>query len=190
MMIYAMIFRQPQRKKFQALIHFAGEKIYPDFRTESSSKYIRICDQCALKLLSNTVQIVGLIQASTFVLTSFSMLALIIDNEIQLSLPVLFPFTDLESVNGLLINMLNQAFIGFLVIVGNISIEIPTCMLKNSVWVIGATISHAIDEMTERIEKPETFSKFCIDLYFRNILIQAQDLDRYVSTPRRVEYSA
>lgn len=186
-MVYAIVFSPSQRKQFQSLAYFAGEKIYPGIRTESSSEYIRICDQSALQLLSNTVKIVGLIQISTAIVTSFSMLAFIIDDEIQLSVPVLFPFTDLESVNGLMINILNQVFLGFLAFVGTMGVEILTCILKNCILVISATISHAIDEITKKIEKPETCSKLCIDRYFRNILIQAQDLDRYVSTLKTVD---
>lgn len=180
MMIYAMVFNSSQRKALQALVYFAGENIYPDFDSESDREYIRICDQCALKLLSNTLRIVGLIQISTGILTSFSMLAFIMNNEIQLSLPVLFPFTNLESLNGLIINIFNQIFIGFMGITGNIGIEIPTCIIKNAVLVIRATICYSIDELSEKIEQSEGYSKACIDIHFRNILIQAQDLDRLV----------
>lgn len=181
-MVYASVFDSSQRKETQSLVYFAGEKIYPDFTGECSRRYMEICDQSALKLLSDTLKTVGMIFASNSILLIFLILAFIHNNEIELPIPVIFPFTDLESVNGLVINLLNQSFMAFMVVAGNIGIAIPTCMLNNSVWIVTVTICHAIDELTEILNGLASDSKTGIDYCFRNILIQVQDLDRYVET--------
>lgn len=61
-------------------------------------------------------------------------------------------------------------------------IEIITCILKNNVWASTVAICHAIDEISKCIKdpKPNEKMKRSIDLKLRNILIQVQDLDRYV----------
>lgn len=62
-----------------------------------------------------------------------------------MQIPILFPFSDLESVNGIIVNILNQMFIAVVGISAVISIEIVTCILKNSVYTIAAIICHSID---------------------------------------------
>lgn len=123
---------------------------------------------------------VGMILTSNAIFVTFSILAFIMKNEIQLPVPVLFPFTDLGTIGGLTINMANQLSLCFIGLTGNIGIEIPTCMLINSVWITTVTICHAIDEITERLNEPARNTKIAIDYCFRNILIQVQDLDRFV----------
>lgn len=178
-MIYIMIFVPSQREVLQSLIHFTGREIYPDFSARVSRKYLMMCDQRAIKILVNTIQMVGILLFSNTLLLSLSGYAYIIHNEIQLPVPVLFPFTDLESVNGLIINLLNQAFLAFIAFAGLIGIEIATCILKDSIGMSSAAICYSIDEISEKSIGSAAYSRACIDRYFRHILMQSQDLDRY-----------
>lgn len=174
-----MILKPKPRNVLRSLVYFS-ERIYPSLNAECSSNYMRICERCALKLLSNTIKIVGIIYFSCNIIPLFSISAYMINGEIQLPVPVIFPFTDLKSRNGMVINFLNQLFIAFMGVFGNIGIEIPTIMLKNTVWVMAAAMCNAIDDLNAKIDEPVHKSKMWVDYCFRNILIQAQDLDRYV----------
>ncbi|XP_055300263.1 uncharacterized protein LOC129567422 [Sitodiplosis mosellana] len=63
----------------------------------------------------------------------------------------------------------------------NEGIEIMTCILKNNVWASTVAICHAIDEISDCIECPKADDmKGFIDLKVRNILVQVQDLDRFI----------
>lgn len=140
---------------------------------------MRICEQSAIILLLDTIKMLGVINVSSAIIPIFSLIALIMYGEIQLSVPVLFPFTDLETIEGFTINLVNQLFIGIVGLAGSIGIEILTCVLKDSVWITTAAISYAVDEISEKIEDPVLIpSEICIDNYFRNILAQVQDFER------------
>lgn len=179
MVSYAMVLNSSMRKQLNSLIYFTGEKIYPDFNQEANERYMRVCEKRALELLSSSMKFVGLINLGTSLFVVFPMIAFVFSNEIQLPVPMLFPFTDLESLNGLVINMLNQLWFGFVGLAGNVFIEVSACLLKNSIWMTAAAICHSIDEISEKIKKTVSNTEmYCIEYSFRNILIQVQDLDR------------
>lgn len=172
-----MILTPSKRKALQSLIHFSGENVYPDFSRGINSRYLTICDKRAIKLLLSTLQMVGILLFSNALFTILSGVAYFFYNDIQFPVPVLLPFTDLES-NGLVINILNQVFVAFTAFVGLIGIEIATCILRDSIGMSTAAICYSIDEMSEKVNDP-AYSRVYIDRCFRNILMQTQDLDRY-----------
>lgn len=180
--MYVLVFDPSKRKDFQSQVYFAGEKIYPDFSEECSLQYMRMCEQSVLKLLSSTAKKIGMIITSNGVLLMFSTYAYIFKNEIQLPVPLILPFTDLESIDGLIINMLNQAFLASLVVVGNVGIEIATCILNNGVFISASAICHEIDGISQRIREHREWNATAgIDYYFRNIIVQVEDFDRFVN---------
>lgn len=176
--MYVSVMNDTIRPKLRSLVLFAGEHIYTDITPQSTPAYISACDKSAIKLLKNSFTNMSLILVSNFLYGSFPMYAFFIKHEIQLALPVFVPFTDLDSLFGLILNLFNQLFISVTGIVGNYAIEIGTCMIKNSMWGATVAISFAIDNVSRSIkEHNHKSSRYC-DFEFRNILIQLQDYDR------------
>ncbi|XP_031639326.1 uncharacterized protein LOC116351370 [Contarinia nasturtii] len=177
---YILVIFPMKKKAYQSLAFFAGDKIYTNRDQNESPAYIQVCDESAVKLLKSTSTTLGIVLFSMIILLIFPPYAFITKNDIQLPIPVILPFTDLESKNGITLNMANQVFIVLIGATGNIGIEIITCILKNNVWASTVVICYSIDEISEFIEHPEGDMKRFIDLKFRNILIQVQDLDRFI----------
>lgn len=182
MMIYVKTFIPSKRLELQSLVYFSGENVYPDINEGSDRRYVKMCDRNAIKLLFDTMRALGIISISNLVLLMLGMFAYIYKHEIQLPVPVLFPFTDLETINGITINLLNQLFISFTGFAGLVGIEIATCILRDSLLIITASMCFSIDEMSEKIIDSMQNRPIHIDYHFRHILVQAQDFDRWVST--------
>lgn len=166
------------RKLIQSLIFFAGDRIYTDIQPDSETNYIRVCDQSAIKLLKDASSTLAIISSAVILYSCFPMYAFIKHNEIQLFMPMFFPFTDMESTTGITINILNQIFANTLVLGGNFGIEVATSMTKNSIWSCVIAIGHSVFQLTESIKKTKSQSTRIIDYTFRNILIQVEDFDR------------
>lgn len=175
-----MIMIPSKLKTLQNLAFFAGEKIYTDSTDDCDLSYIRVCDQSAIKLLKSTTKTMGIIAIGIIICVTFPILAFVLYNDIQLPIPVLLPFTDIESATGITLNLLNQLFISFIGITGNIGIEIATCLFKNSVWASTVAIRHSINDFSAVIETSLKTPAKILDYRFRNILMQVQDYDRYV----------
>lgn len=165
--------RTSSRNLVQSLIYFGGNKIYTDITPESNSKYIRLCDQSAIRLLRDISKTLGIISICVILYGIFPLYTLTFKHELQLPLPIFIPFTDMSTLHGSVINIANQFFISILGLSGNFGIEIAVCMLKNTVWATAVAICHSIDELTDSMiqSKPSR----AIDKEFRNILIQLQD---------------
>lgn len=97
--------------------------------------------------------------------------------ELTLPIPIFVPFTDISTIHGIVINILNQAYLSLIGFAGSSGIEVFTCMVKNTVWASAVAICFSIDEISESIK--QTKPSRAIDKEFRNILIQLQDYDRY-----------
>lgn len=174
------------RKEFRSFAYFVGEKVYPDFDAKCSASYVKVIDESAIKLGTSTIKTVTIIVVSMIIYLIFPVVAYIQSKELHLPIPILVPFTDLETKNGIIINLSNQSSIAIMLIVGNIGIEMITCMMKNSVWAITVAICHTMKEITEMTEKresnpesnPASSSDYEIDYYMRNFSIQVSDLDR------------
>lgn len=170
--------RTSSRKMIQSLLYFGGNKIYTDITEESNPKYIRLCDQSAIRLLKDISKTLCIISICVFLYAIFPLYTILDKHELQLPLPVFLPFTDTSTVHGIVINIINQIFISLLGLAGNFGIEIAMCMLKNTVWATAVAICFSIDEFTDSIIQSKPARD--IDKEFRNILIQLQDYDRYV----------
>lgn len=181
------------RKEFRSFAYFVGEKVYPEFDDGCSASYLQVIDESAIKLGTNTMKIVAIIVISMAIYLTFPVVTYIRSKELHLPIPILVPFTDLETKNGIIINLSNQSSIAIMLIVGNIGIEMITCMMKNSVWAITVAICHTMKEITEMAEKRESnpdsttdsnpglssgSTDLEIDYYMRNFSIQVSDLNR------------
>lgn len=181
LLVYALIMIPSKRPRFQKLIFFAGDKIYTE-HGQSNANYIKVTDESAIQLFMNTAKIIGMITVSMTIFCIFPIYAFIYRNEIQFPVPVLIPFTTLDTKIGLLVNVLNQAFTCLIGITGNYGIEIIACILKNTVWASASTICYSLDELTELLHEPEQREKKIMKTKYqlRNTLVQIQDFDRYI----------
>lgn len=169
-----------QREKLQSILFFVSDNIYTDIDEKSDPVYISICDQSAIKLLKSTAKILGLFYTSLFTYTIFPAFITIENHEMQLILPVLVPFTDLNSINGLTINVLNQLITIFTGTVGNFGTEVIICMFKNTIWAMAVTICYSIDKLITSFDESEPFSNRIVTFHFQNVILQVQDINRYV----------
>lgn len=109
-----------KKKEYQSLAFFAGDRIYTHIKDDSNPSYIHVCNQSAIKLLKSTSTILGIVVSSMIILLVFPIYALVFKNDIQLPIPVVLPFTDLETKNGITLNIANQVFIVLIGATGNI----------------------------------------------------------------------
>lgn len=175
--MHILIIQSESRKSIQGLVFFAGKYIYTEITENSDPKYIHISNQSAINLLKDTLVTIGLILGSSCLFGIYPMYTFIYKHEIELPVPILLPFTDLETTCGIFLNLLNQLFISGLGIAGNVGIEICISMFKKTFSAYTAAIGYSIDHLGDSIEN----SKLSIDYEFRNILVQVQDFDRQVS---------
>lgn len=176
LMIYSLTVLSSKIPKFQSLLRFAGERIYTD--DKSNGKYHRVVDQSAVQLLKETIKTLSLVSGSLAIFCFFPLYSIIFKNDLQFPLPVILPFTTLDTYNGLFVNVLNQFFICLLGFTGNCGIEIIACILKNTIWASAVPIRYEFDELTNELHELE--SAECVEIKFRlrNILVQIQDFDR------------
>lgn len=167
------------RKRLTKILFFPVEyEIYTDITSDSNVAYVRICDRSAIELLKSTIETLAIYVASVLIYAIFPIYELIKYRETSLLIPVLFPFSDLVSVNGSIINIANQLFTASIGISGSLGIEVIVCLLKNHLLVMANSICHSIDQSVKDLEKSTRFSNKIVEAHLRNIIIQLQDLDR------------
>ncbi|XP_031627340.1 uncharacterized protein LOC116343436 isoform X2 [Contarinia nasturtii] len=176
----------PTTAKFRSIIFFVEDEMYPD--EDEDFKLMEACNSSAIRLLKGTSKTLGLLMLSFAMMTIAPTYEFIFKNNIQLIVPIIFPFTDFETKTGMNLNMANQFFIMLFGLIPNLLIEIGTCMLKNYVWTFTVVIGHSIDKISQSLEHPQGDEKTKIDLLYRNILIQIQDYDRFILEMSDVYY--
>lgn len=167
-------------EQLRSITFFPVVKIFTYANDESNRVYDSICNQCAIKLLKNTMKTLSIVIVSMAIYSMFPVAALLRYNEVQLMIPVLFPFTNLESQIGIIVNMLNQLLTGTMGLTANIGIEVLNCILTNAVWTSAVVVCYSIDELSQVVRNPKQFSVEIIDYHLRNIVTQVQDIDRYL----------
>lgn len=165
-------------KILKSITFFPIEKIYSYVDDESNREYANVCNQSAIKLIKDTMKTLAIIMISVTIFSMFPMFASFQSDEVEFMIPVLFPFTDLESQTGIIVNMLNQFVSGSIAMTSNIGIEILNCILKNAVWSSANAVCYSIDELSPILRKSKQISSKVIDYRLRNIVIQVQDIDR------------
>lgn len=179
MIVYLNIIIPTKWKMFKSLLFFP-DKIYTDIDAESNPDYIRACDKSAIKLLKSSIVTISIMIGTAIIYATFPIVNYFMKSDaitcIDFPIPAYFPFTDLETKTGLIINILNQFFICGIGITGNVSIELINCLLKNTVWASYGAIGHSVDELTKLINKSE--SVVTVSCHFKHILMQIQDYDR------------
>lgn len=178
MYMYFLIMRPSSRKTLQNLILFSGDHIYTDITPESHPDYIRLCDECAVYLLTDTAKTLCLILSSISLYALFPLYASVMNNDLQLPCPVLLPFTDLESWMGISLNLLNQLFLNSMAVAAAIGIEGGTSIQKNAVHAFVVAIGHTINEFSRVINESGSMSAISCSHGFRQVLIQVHDFDQ------------
>lgn len=121
---YVLVMIPSKKKAYQSLAFFAGDRIYTHVVVDSNPDYIRVCNQSAIKLFKSTLSILGIVVSSMIILLIFPMYAFVFKNDIQLPIPVVLPFTDLRTKNGIILNLANQVFMVLIGATGNIGIKL------------------------------------------------------------------
>lgn len=174
-----MVMIPSQMEMWRSLAFFSGDKIYTDINKHSNIGYIRVCDESALKLLKSTTVTLVIIVVSMNIYVGFPTTTSIFTDELQLPIPVFLPFTDYTTNYGLILNLINNVYVGGVGLLGNLGVEIITNLLKNTVWVCTTVVGQSIHEISillENTKRKQTTRH--IEHRFRNILVQVQDLDR------------
>lgn len=117
---YLLVMVESKRKVYQSLAFFAGDKIYTHITDHPNLGYIKVIDESAIKLFKSTSGTLGIVATSMIILLIFPMYAFVFNRDIQLPIPVVLPFTDLESKNGITLNVVNQVLCSFIGGTGNI----------------------------------------------------------------------
>lgn len=172
-----MVLNKTKRETWRSLVFFVGDKVYVDVNRQSNPSYIRAIDKSAVKLLKSTLITLGIVIGSMNLYVGFPVTASLLGKDLQLPIPVLFPFTNYETKFGLIVNLMNNFFAASIGLAGTIGLEIVTSMLKNTVWASTVAIKLAIDEISDQLTIPDRPMN-TISCQFRNVLIQTQDLDR------------
>lgn len=166
-------------KILRSITFFPIDKIYTYVEDESNRDYANVCNESAVKLLTDTMKMLVIIGTSAVIFAVFPIIASLQNDEVQFMIPVLFPFTNLETKTGIIVNMLNQFLSGSLAMTSNFGIEILNCILKNAVWCSASAVCYSVDELSPILKKSKQLSSIIINYRFRNIVIQVQDIDRY-----------
>lgn len=160
----------------RALVYFAYDyNIYSDFTDDTDPAYIRISDRSANKLTRSAFQTIAIYTISIVICATFPIYHCFAHHEIHLLIPVLFPFTNLTSIVGIVVNMANQLFTASIGIGGVFGVELVVCMLKNAFGAMTSATCYSIDVMALEIGKSTQFSNRIAEAHFQNIAIQLRD---------------
>lgn len=177
---YSLAIIPSNRARLQTAIFFVVNHLYiNDDDNASNVAYNHICDQSAIKLLRSTTKTLGILVSSIILAATLPIIITISRHEIQLVIPVLVPFTDLQSWQGLCINALNQLITTFVGACATIGIEIIICIWKNSLWTLSAAVCYSLDELMRSFNESDASTNRIVKYHFRNVVLQMRDRDRY-----------
>lgn len=173
-----MVIIPSSRARLQTALFFIANHLYIN-DDETNVDYNQMCERSAIKLLKSTAKTVGILMPSVLISATFPMIMTISRHQIQLIVPVLVPFTDLDTWHGLCINLLNQFITIFFGICAGLGIEIIICMLKNSFWRMSAAVCHSLDELMRSFHDLDATKNRIVACHFWNVVLQLRDRDRY-----------
>lgn len=143
-----MVIVPSSRAQLQTALFFIANHLYIN-NDETNVDYNQMCERSAIKLLKSTAKTVGILMSSVVISATFPIILTVSRHQIQLVVPVLVPFTDLNTWHGLCINLFNQLITIFFGICAGLGIEIIICMLKNSFWTMSAAVCNSLDELID-----------------------------------------
>lgn len=166
-----------QRFKLNSLVNFSGKFIYID--DNASTKYNKICEKSVMNLLKNVVIVVTLV-IFAHLLALVGPIHAYIFNDIRVTPTAThLPFLEKDSNTGFMLNLAQQSVIAFYSMSANITVEIMTCLIANTISTIPKLIRLNLKELADEAQKK--YSRLSIHIRLRNVLIQVQDYDRCIA---------
>lgn len=180
----------PSRFKLRALALFSGTKIY--LNRFPANDYGKLMGQHATELYKMTIVILLTLFLSFSMILIGPAYALVVHGEYNTPGGGILPFTDLETLNGYVINMIVQSSIALLSVLGSFSIEIANCIIINTVAVmseltrnsmqnfnaglVGGTFTVTnkgqLRDIFVRLQDVENFIRQFNDLYYWKLFLQ------------------
>lgn len=169
------------RKQYRYLYQFASNFLYANSET-SKSKY-SVCNRMAIDLVTSTSKVLVLIAFSFSFITCGPTYKNLFTDEREMIIPVILPFIDPETEMGFYINLISQLICLALGSLGIPSIEVITCILRNTISLSTAIIEDSLNELKNSLERDGNFS---IEhaWQFRNIIIKILDFNRFKVVPK------
>lgn len=163
-------------RRFKNLIFF-GEKFIYAYQG-NNKRVTKILNEGAWQLLWMSLTIFAAIIFSCLTFVSYPLYTYFFENARPMLIPVIFPYFDPETGAGYYLNVLNQLAISFIGMTGVIGIEFISSKIVNNVLIGVSIIEHALGDIADDFstgQRSKGVSKM------RNIVLQIQDLDRYVN---------
>lgn len=167
----------PIRVEYQSIVFFAGNYIYKD---SSNAKFQRMLDRRVLQLLTHVLIISGLLFTGYIVFESLPIATFLLTGKRTMVTAVQLPYFDPASDLGYYLNVINQTVLSHFIVFVNIGVDSTFAMIVNSMWAGVDIIRYSVDEMQHNFRQNGNSVEQRRRL--RNILIQIQDLDRWLPT--------
>lgn len=164
------------RERLRNVYNFGGTYIYKN--SSNSSMNYEVCNRMAMDLMISSIRVNIVVFASMLLLLFAPLYKLMFTNEHEMIIPIILPFIDPATDNGLAINVVNQlvhCFCGVFIIPGT---ELITSVLKNNISALAAVIDNSFVEFDRLLEEDKQYTKKH-DLHFRNVILKVLDFDRF-----------
>lgn len=138
-----------------------------------STKTYEVCDRMAIAHIKSTATAIFVLVVG-FSIGGLHPLMTCLSDERILFVPVIFPYTNPESLNGFYINFTHQIIVGVIGSLGVFVCEMITCVIRNVFVTVAAVVEHSISEFTELIKMDKRISK-TKKFHFRNIILKILD---------------
>lgn len=161
-----------------SLILFGGDFIYPNHKDDSHG---RLLDLRANKLILGAIGVLLVISSAGLIFVTFPLCSFFFHGEMSMIVPLILPYTNPESNDGYLINLFHQVILAYFGLTANFGIEIISCLLIGNLRAGVDTVNDSVNKLNESLKEKE---KLTLEHSYRlrNILVQIQDLDRYLRT--------
>ncbi|XP_055322548.1 uncharacterized protein LOC129578273 [Sitodiplosis mosellana] len=166
----------PHRFKINSLATFSGKFIYAD--DKESTEYNRICEKNVTKLIKNVVSVSVIVIFAHLLILVGPIYAYIFKDMYITPLATHLPFLEKDSSTEFLWSLAQQCVIALYSITGNLTVEIITCLIIDTVNSVPELIWLNLKQLADGVQKEH--SRLRVHIRLRNVLIQAQDLDRYL----------
>lgn len=165
------------RFKLNNLVNFSGKYIYPDNR--QLTEYNVLCEKYVMKLFINVIIICVLMILSHVVIVVVPIYAYFFQDIRITPMATHLPFFEKDSDLEFMVNISLQIPCGVYGLAGSMVIELMSCIINNTITTIPHLIELNLKELTVEVKTQHMGLRSIRCL--RNVLIQIQDFDLYVS---------
>lgn len=150
--------------------------MYTKYDVSANRHYI--CDQMAINLSISCGKTIFVTLLSFGLVGIAPMYKLLFTDDKELPLPILFPFTNLETQFGYCTNLIIQSVFGLFGVLILMGAEIGICMIKFNATISTAIIQNELMKLSNQLEMDDEFKVKHI-WKFRNIILQVLDMNRF-----------